>query len=734
MMRSDSSSDPASTSLDERLAQAVQYQLAGQLDRAEQIYRAILDAQPRHAGANHCIGMLQVHSKRPADGLPYLFAALQTNPEVPDYWLGYLEALLLAGQIASANTALALARQHGLTGAEVEEFAQRLANQPPAGLKSLGAARSSDAADRVFAPPPTHTTKKARTEQRREDRLVKRQEDEIEGFLKRGRFDKALTLAQSMTKDFPECGVGWKVLGALLWAKDNFADAVAAMETSVRLLPEDAEAHTNLGAALLKVERFTEAEAWLRIAVQIDPEFVSAHLHLGNLCQLQGRYAEAEASLRCATAVQSGGIDLDRDMRYSGLLFVLSHNPAVDANTLFAEHCRVGAILEADLRDSRPSHLNSREPDRALRVGWVSGDLYDHALASFIEPVLAQLRNHASLELYAYYNHTVEDKVTRRLKEYFAQWNQVTTLSDVQLAKKITDDRIDVLIDLSGHTTRNRLRTFARKPAPIQASWMGYPGTTGLKAMDYYLADRYFLPPGPLDAQFTEKILRIPAVPFQGSVFAPPVNVLPALANGSLTFGSFNRLGKINPVTVALWSELLRAVPDSRMLIAGLPRDGRDQRLIGQFTDAGIAHERLVVHHRESMDRYLALHHEVDICLDTYPYCGGTTTLHAVWMGVPTLTVAGPTPASRQGAAILGQIGLDEFVAANAADFVAKGRYWATHLTALSEIRATLRHRWQQSPAHKPQVIAAGIEQAIRRMWGNWCANLPAESFSLPDP
>lgn len=730
MTASESPTYPASASLDERFAQAVQYQLAGQLDRAEQIYRTILDAHPRHAGANHCIGMLRVHSKRPADGLPFLFAALQSNPQIPDYWLGYLEALLLAGQIDSANTALELARQHGLTGPEVDNFAQRLANQSPAGLKSPGAARSSDA----VAPPPTHTTKRARMEQRREDRLVKRQEDVIKGLLKRGSFGDALTLSQRMTVDFPERGIGWKAFGALLWAKENVGDAVVAMETAVRLLPDDAEAITNLGAALLKMERFTEAEACLRKALQLDPEFVSAHLHLGNFYATQGRYAEAEFSLRRATAVQSISVDLDSDMRYSSLLFVLSHNPAVDADALFAEHRRVGALLEADVRDSRPRHLNSREPDRTLRIGWVSGDFFNHAVASFIEPVLAQLRNHSSLELYAYYNHTVEDEDTRRLKEYFAQWHQVTTLSGVQLAKKITDDRIDVLIDLSGHTSRNRLRTFARKPAPIQASWIGYPGTTGLKAMDYYLADRHFLPPGPLDAQFTEKIVRIPAVPFQPSQFAPPVNVLPALAAGSLTFGSFNRFGKISPVTVALWSELLRAVPDSRMLIAGLSRDGRDQRLIDQFADAGIAHERLVVHHRASMGRYLALHHEVDICLDTYPYCGGTTTLHAVWMGVPTLTVAGPTPASRQGAAILGQIGLDEFVAANAADFVAKGSYWATHLTALAEIRATLRHRWQQSPAHKPEVIAAGIEQAIRRMWANWCANLPAQSFSIPDP
>ncbi len=181
-------------------------------------------------------------------------------------------------------------------------------------------------------------------------------------------------------------------------------------------------------------------------------------------------------------------------------------------------------------------------------MGWVSGDFCNHAVAHFIEPVLAQLQGRGSLRLHAYYNNPLEDHVTQRLRGYFAHWNAVTPLSDAKLARKIADDGIDVLIDLSGHTTHNRLRTFARKPAPIQVSWIGYPGTTGLQAMDYYLADRHFLPPGVFDRQFTEKLVQMLAnVPFQPYELAPAVNSLPALQSGSLTLGSFNRLGKINP-------------------------------------------------------------------------------------------------------------------------------------------------------------------------------------------
>jgi predicted O-linked N-acetylglucosamine transferase (SPINDLY family) len=366
----------------------------------------------------------------------------------------------------------------------------------------------------------------------------------------------------------------------------------------------------------------------------------------------------------------------------------------------------------------------------------VSGDLRNHAVAHFIEPLLAQLRNHPSLELQAYATNTVEDSVSERLRGYFADWHRVSALSDVQLARKIMDHHIDILIDLSGHTSLNRLRVFARKPAPIQASWIGYPGTTGLHAMDYFLADGHFLPPGQFDRYFTEKLIYLPAqAPFQPYESAPAVNALPALETGSITFGSFNRIGKITTSTVELWSQLLRAVPAAKMLIGGTPLPGPQAGLIGRFAAAGIDAERLIFHPQCSMDSYLALHHRVDLCLDTYPYSGGTTNIHAVWMGVPTLTVAGSTPAARQGAAILSQVGLDGFTATDPADFVAKGLHWANHLAALAEVRQGLRRRLQKAPSRQADTIAAGFETALRHMWMRWCANLPAESFhcTLPE-
>jgi predicted O-linked N-acetylglucosamine transferase (SPINDLY family) len=306
----------------------------------------------------------------------------------------------------------------------------------------------------------------------------------------------------------------------------------------------------------------------------------------------------------------------------------------------------------------------------------------------------------------------------------------VVTLSNTALADRIRADSIDILIDLSGHTAGNRLLTFAEKPAPVQASWMGYPGTTGLRTMDYYFADRHFLPQDQFSSQFTEKLALLPAsAPFMPDDSAPPINPLPAKANGYTTYASFNRLSKLTPSVVALWSRLLRENPTSRMVLGGMPPEGQYKSLIQWFADQDIARPRLEFHTRCDTATYLALHHRVDICLDTFPYTGGTTTAHALWMGVPTITLAGSTPAARQGAAILGHAGLAEFIASDAADFERKGRYWAANLDALANLRASLRDRYSRSVMQRPDIIVQGLEVALRTMWQRWCQGLPPESF-----
>lgn len=533
-------------------------------------------------------------------------------------------------------------------------------------------------------------------------------------------FNKALAIEPDSAEIYRDLGLIYLELGQHREAEENSRKALA-------LRPRYASALNNLGMALTSTGGLSEAEQCYLEALAIDPDSDVYHSNLGGLLMAQGRLPEAIASFRRATEIKPQLMTADSHLRYSNLLFCLSHSDGEDAKTLFADHCCYAQKFEAPLLSAWPQHTNPREPDRKLQVGFVSGDFYSHVVAQFVGPVLMHLSEYSELSLHAYHNNKVEDKETQLLKGYFKYWHPVAGLSDAAVAKQIGEDGIDILIDLSGHTGLNRLLTFAHKPAPLQVSWLGYPGTTGLRAVDYYLADELVLPRGQFDDQFTEKIVHLPALaPFRPSDLAPPVNALPAMVNGFVTFGSFNRVSKINRTVVAWWAELLRAVPSARLLIEGVREDGQCVQWLAQ---EGIARERLSLHGRNGLRAYHALHQQVDICLDTFPYNGATTSWCAVWMGVPTLAVAGGTPADRYGAAIMGQMGLTAFVAHDRQDFIRKGVYWANHLAELADLRTGMRQRFGQSAAGQPDLIAAALANALRTMWQRWCNGLPAESF-----
>jgi len=514
-------------------------------------------------------------------------------------------------------------------------------------------------------------------------------------------------------------------LGNALMDHGQPNDALTSYRRALEIKPNDPEMHINVGNALQDLGKMDDVLRSYRQALEINPDFDKANNNMGNVLQGLGRLDEAVASYRRALEINPEYADA-----HGNLLFALSHDANVDAKTLFAEHCRFGTQFEAPLRAAWPQHGNDRDPDRRLQIGFVSGDLRNHAVATFIEPMLAHLAQSAHLSLHGYHNHAMEDEVTRRIKGSVTHWNPVFGLSDAELAQHIRDDRIDILIDLSGHTAGNRLLAFARKPAPLQVSWIGYPGTTGLLSMDYYLADRFFLPVAQFAEQFTEKIVHLPvATPFLPFAHAPAVNPLPALGSGHVTFGSFNRANKVSRSVIAVWSKLLCALPDSRMLLGGLAEGSQSENLLAWFAEEGVERERLSVHPRSDVATYLGLHHQVDLCLDTFPYTGGTTTCHALWMGVPTLTLAGHTPFGRDGAGLLGGVGLDIFIAHDADDFVRKGVAWAQDLYALAAIRAQLRARFAQSPIGQPDLVAGALEGALRAMWQRWCAGLPAAHF-----
>lgn len=744
-------------SSEELLRHAATFHQAGQYAEAEELYLSILGTEPRHPDANYNLGLLALQLGQLERALQFLQAAWEADPSVGQYWLTLAECLLALGNFEDVQRLVDEAAKRGMKTPQVQQL-RLLAKRgreraaPPAALVEQAlalfrAGRNAELESHVLPLLDQYPgwvlgwsalgaalqlqNKDAESVLRRAARLAPGDaevQNNLGAFLqKRGRLDEAEDSLRAAVRLKPGFAEAHFNLGATLAELMRSDEALESLRRAVELNPGHAEAWQAMGALHNRMQRFDEAVACFQKALESRPDWVEVHGDIGSALQGQGRISEAK---HCYRRVLDARPELAR--AYSNFLFCLSHDASCGAEEIFREHRKFAARFESPLQGEWGDYSNIPDPERPLHVGFVSADLFNHAVANFIEPVLRHMAHNPGFVLHAYSNRAMEDETTRRLKGYFARWDMVADLPDGDLARKIRADGIDILVDLSGHTGYNRLLTFARKPAPVQASWIGYAGTTGLQAMDYYITDRFFLPEGKFDRYFTEKIARLSAsVPFLPSVYAPPVSGLPALENGYVTFGSFNRLSKISHAVVALWSRVLRELPDSRMLLGGMPLDGGYGELIEWFAREGIAGERLEFHPISGMSAYLGLHRKVDMCLDTFPYNGGTTTFHALWMGVPTLTLVGETPAARSGASILGQAGLNEFVVEDEADFVETGRYWASHLAGLAELRAGLRERFAQSASGHPKVVAEEVEGALRIMWRRWCAGLSPESFQV---
>jgi len=524
----------------------------------------------------------------------------------------------------------------------------------------------------------------------------------------------------------PNAADAWNIKGRLHHALHDFQPAIEAYENALSIDPKLHETHNSLGVLNQMRGNYGAAIESFRAAIARRPDFVGALSNLGMALLFMGKSKEALTTLRDAV-----GVAPDAAYAYSNYLFCLSHDENASAQDVFVEHRAFGERFEAPLRAQWSSHSNQPDPGRKLRIGFVSADLYAHAVSTFIEPVWSGLGAGTS-EIWVYANNQHEDEVTQRLKALTKNWRVVTSLSDEDLAQQIRQDEIDILFDLSGHTAGNRLLTFARRPAPVQVSWIGNPNTTGLTAMDYYLTDRFCSPPGLLDPLFTEKIVQLEtSTAFQPHAEAPDVNELPALQSGKLTFGSFARSNKITERTIALWCRVLKALPDSRMMIGGLSDSARKQDITRQLGNQGLAPDRILFQPNMEMDRYLALHGQIDVVLDTHPFGGGTTSCHALWMGVPVLSLAGDTMSSRVGAALNGHVNLPDFTVGSADDFVAQAVHWSTHLPELARLRAELRPRMSASALCQPAIAARTLETAMRQMWHLWCNRLPPRSFSV---
>jgi predicted O-linked N-acetylglucosamine transferase (SPINDLY family) len=506
-------------------------------------------------------------------------------------------------------------------------------------------------------------------------------------------------------------------LGNALIDLSRYEEAVACFREATAIAPGDADAYYNWGVACLRAERFGEAAEKFSDALARNPHLAEAEKGRGSALHDLGRIEEAIEAFRHALVLQPD----DRDA-YSQLLFALLHSHEVAPRQVFAEHREWAQRHAARYFSNFNSHESSPDPERRLRVGYVSGDFRHHSVAQFFEPVLAR-HDRGGFEIFCYYNLSRNDATTERLRSLADCWREIAPMSDDAVADLVRADKIDVLVDLSGHTKYNRLLTFARKAAPVQATWLGYLNTTGLDTIDYRITDPEASPEGPLDAFHSERLLRLPDCQwcYQPPLDCPEVTSPPSTRGGVITFGAFSSLAKIGPRVITLWCRLLERLPDARLLIVGLGLGSVREEYLSRFASRGVAPERVDLRDFQSFRDYLAMHEEVDVMLDTFPYAGGTTSCLALWMGVPVVSLVGSSAPSRGGASLLRAIGLDELVVDTPEQYLDTACGLASDPQRLSVLRTGMRTRMSGSPLMDATRFTYHLEQAYRSMWRHWC-------------
>jgi protein O-GlcNAc transferase len=508
-------------------------------------------------------------------------------------------------------------------------------------------------------------------------------------------------------------------LGIVLSALGKFDEAIQSYQKAIALRPDYVEAHNNLGIAYKESGQLDLASACYQKAIALNPGYVEAHNNLGRIFQTQGKLNEAIACLRRALMIKPDFVDA-----HSILLFIGLNSPSFLLSELFAEHVRFAERFETPLKQYQRHHLNMRDPNKRLKIGYVSADLRRHAVAYFMESVLAH-HDKSQFEIFCYYNHSQIDQVTERLRAYANHWIVCDGMADEYLTERIRADGIDILVDLSGHSTGNRLLVFARKPAPVQVTYLGYPGTTGLSAMDYRITDNYLDPVGMTEQFNTEKLWRLPDIIscYRPDDNSPAVIEHPPMEdNGYVTFGCFNNFTKVTDEVLAVWGRILDKVPNSCLMleINGIDSEPFYSEVQNRMKRIGIPSEKLILIPRKRENQFV-LYNRIDIALDPFPYNGGTTSFDTLWMGVPFVALAGAHAVSRMGVSTLTNAGLGELVGQTADEYVEIAAALALDASRLKQMRTGLRDRVKVSSLMDGKRFTHHMEDGFRAMWKNWC-------------
>jgi predicted O-linked N-acetylglucosamine transferase (SPINDLY family) len=511
-------------------------------------------------------------------------------------------------------------------------------------------------------------------------------------------------------------------LAMLSLKQGKFQLAVSQYANLIVMQPQDAEAHNNLGVALQYCFEHQKSMSSCRRAIAIKPDYADAHFNLGNALRSLGKIEDALSEFEQAMELDPEGF-----ATHTALLFCQNYHSTRSGEDIFREYRQWNTKFAAGFLNSILPFKNYVEHQRRLRIGYVSADFCQHSVAFFAAPLL-ECHDLSQVEVFCYFNSYQSDHVTEHFRATANHWRPCAHMTDEQLAQSIRDDQIDILIDLSGHTAGNRLLVFARKPAPVQISWMGFGYTTGLTAMDYFIGDKVFTPVGS-DHLFSEKIYRLPHsfVSYQPPSYAPDPGPLPARDNGYVTFACLSRAERINKRVIAAWAVILQRLPtahlrlDSRSFSSShLCKEVQDE-----FSARGIAAERLELGFSAPV---WDVYRQVDVILDCFPHNSGTTTCEALWMGVPVVTLADRPSVGRLGAAYLAAIGKQEWIADNVDNYIALAVEIGSDPAALAKHRSELRRMMTASPLLDHQGFARDMETAYRDMWCQWCDSVALES------
>lgn len=650
----------------EALAVALEHHQAGRLPEAEQIYRQILAADSQQADAWHWLGVLTLQMEQYPQAAEYIGRAVQLNPCMP---------------VAYSN----LGRVHRALGRideAVSSFRHALDLQPAYALawNELG---NTWAQQRRFAEAADC-------------------------------FHRTLEIAPSFAE--AHCN-----LGSACHELEKLDEATQHFRKALELKPEMPEAHSNLGATLRDQRKLDESVACCLRALELKPDFAEAHSNLGSALQEQGKLDEALVCFQRALALKP-----DFMRAHGSLLYTLQYRAGVTLADLAAAHADYARRHAEPLRVLWKPHANGRDPERRLRIGFSSPDLGRHPVGDFLIRTLEHL-DRDQVEIAIYSDRKTLDERVARFQAAADDWHNVVGWHDDRLAERVRADQIDILFDLAGHTG-TRLLMFACKPAPIQITWIGYEGTTGLSAMDYILADRHEIP-REAEPFYTERVLRMPDgyVCYEPPQDAPPVNALPTLDRGHVTLGCFNNPAKITAQVIEVWARILRRLPAARLVLkfSGMTDEFAMQKIGGGFAALGIDLGRLDFLDFSPYGEHLFDYRRIDLALDPFPFCGGATTCEALWMGVPVVTCPGQTFAGRHSLSYLSNVGLTETTAGDLDDYVARTVALASDLPRLAEIRANLRPQMAASPLCDGPRFAKNFITLMRQVWRAWVANTP---------